>query len=253
VERVNQVSFVKALPILRRRVGNFVCISKFVADDLESYFAEYSEEPKKKITHFLLGSDFRISDRKHLDPVREEIAAIFSGVSVWLAVGTIEPRKNHGFILDAFDEIWSSGRLDRLLIIGRVGWMCEDVIERILGHREFNKKLFFKNDIVDHELRYAYEAAKGLIFASPIEGFGLPIVEAMAANIRVFCSDIPVFREVGGDYPSYFSLDEASNLTRLIGAAPVERPPSHSAEANIVNWDTSVAEFAAKVLHIDNR
>ena len=127
---------------------------------------------------------------------------------MWLVVGTIEPRKNHSFILDVFEELWDQGRQDKLVIIGRIGWKCDQVIARMQSHPELEHKLFFFADASDDELLYSYRNSQGLIFASYVEGFGLPIVEAMASKLRVFCSEIPVFREVGGTYPSYFALED---------------------------------------------
>ena len=52
--------------------------------------------------------------------------------------------------------------------------------------------------------------------SSIAEGFGLPIVEAMERDIDVICSDMPVFREVGGEWPTYFSLDDKNSLAKAI-------------------------------------
>jgi len=192
----------------------------------------------------LLGSDFRPPKQSGVIPKREGYESIFSGAPVWLVVGTIEPRKNHVFILDVFDELWKQGSQDKLVIIGRIGWKCDHVIARIQHHPELHKKLFFFADASDEELLFAYRNSQGLIFASYVEGFGLPIVEAMASGLRVFCSEIPVFREVGGEYPEYFPLDNKRPLVELISKNKKDIPPKPK---KWMTWDDSADIFFEKL------
>ncbi|MEM8119924.1 glycosyltransferase, partial [Morganella morganii] len=98
---------------------------------------------------------------------------------VFLMVSTIEPRKNHGYLLDAFERAWAQGSQARLCIAGRIGWKCEALVERVRQHPELNKRLFMFNDLSDKSLEYAYSHAASLVFPSYVEGFGLPLVEAM--------------------------------------------------------------------------
>lgn len=157
-----------------------------------------------------------------LDQVRTEtevplsLVEPFSSGSVYLAVGTIEPRKNHEYLLDAFELAWASGSEARLCIVGRIGWKREALIRRIRGHAEFGKCLFMFNDISDSGLQYAYDNARALVFASHDEGFGLPLVEAMQRGLPVMGSDIPVFHEIGGGYIAYFDLHSPQSLADLV-------------------------------------
>ncbi len=98
------------------------------------------------------------------------------------------------------------GSSARLCIIGRFGWKCEALVARIRGHGELNKRLFMFNNLSDRSLEYAYSHAASLVFPSYVEGFGLPLVEAMQRDLPAMASDIPVFREVGGDFVAYFDL-----------------------------------------------
>lgn len=135
---------------------------------------------------------------------------------VYLMVSTIEPRKNHTYLLDAFERLWSEGKHVRLCIIGKIGWKCEALVERIKRHPQHDKKLFMFNDVNDKSLEYAYANARALVFPSHAEGFGLPLVEAMQRGLPVMASDIPVFREVGQDFVAYFSLEEPDSLAELV-------------------------------------
>ncbi|AMR68628.1 glycosyltransferase family 4 protein [Aquipseudomonas alcaligenes] len=146
----------------------------------------------------------------------QELADLFASASVYLAVSTIEPRKNHEYLLDAFELAWGAGSEACLCIIGRIGWKREALIKRIREHAEFGRRLFMFNDVTDSGLQYAYGHARALVFASHDEGFGLPLVEAMQRGLPVMGSDIPVFREIGGDYMAYFDLSSPQALADLV-------------------------------------
>jgi len=244
VEELTQPLFMKRLPELASRVKNFIGISNSVATELKEYLDTVLPDGNFNLDYFLLGSDFRPPKQSETIPKREGYEAIFEGSPVWLVVGTIEPRKNHAFILDVFDRVWRQGRQDKLVIIGRIGWKCDHVIARMQHHPELNKKLFFFADASDEELLFAYKNAQGLIFASYVEGFGLPIVEAMASGLRVFCSEIPVFREVGGDYPQYFPLGDTNPLLDLISKNQKDIPPKPK---KWMTWDESADIFFGKL------
>src|SRR5690606_41798773 len=129
-----------------------------------------------------------------------------------LMVITIEPHKNHVYLLDAFDLLWAENTDAALCFVGKIGWKNEHLIERIRRHPQLGKRLFMWNDLNDRELEYCYLNPRSLLFPSHVEGFGLPLVEAMQRKLPVMASDIPVFREIGGDAMAYFELSDPDNL-----------------------------------------
>lgn len=240
VEEVNCKNFARALPRLFSVADQFICISNSVAKDLSQYAAS-NGFTGVKINSFRLGSDFMHSVEADGG---EQVRNIFEKQQrPWLVVGTIEPRKNHGFILDGFELLWASGSTDSLVVVGRTGWMCEEIMARINSHPELGRKLFLLQLLSDADLQYCYANAKGLIFASHAEGFGLPLVEAMAMRIPIACSDIPVFREIGNSYPSYFSLQNPQELVQAI----VQGKDSGSDHFDWPNWDESLREFVRQI------
>jgi alpha-1,2-rhamnosyltransferase len=134
----------------------------------------------------------------------------------FIVVGSIEPRKNHSFILDAFEEFWRNAGEASLVLIGQIGWKSEKVIDRIAHHKELGRRLFLLHDTSDTELDYAYRNASALVIASKIEGFGLPVVEAFQRGLPVLCSDIRVFREIADGRALFFALDEPHRLTTAL-------------------------------------
>ena len=95
-------------------------------------------------------------------------------------------------------------------------FLIDELARRIRTHPELGRRLTWFEAGSDAELDYAYRHASALIFASRCEGFGLPLVEAMQCGLPALASDIPVFREIGGDYPVYFDPDDAASLRNAI-------------------------------------
>lgn len=124
-----------------------------------------------------------------------------------LMVGTLEPRKGHADVLAAFSLLWHEGYEQRLVLVGRMGWMTEHLREQILAHPEYGHKLFWFDDVDDLELTHAYAASQGVIVASYAEGFGLPLTEALGYGRPVLARDLVVFRPHEDCGVRYFSSD----------------------------------------------
>jgi glycosyltransferase involved in cell wall biosynthesis len=188
----------------------FLAISRTVADDLRAHLRGRlsSGLALPKIDSFYLGSGFSatVTQAGDLARVRAVFGRCFAGV--YLVVGTIEPRKDCARILAAFERLWAEGSSVALLLFGRPGWRSYDLIDRMRTHPEHGRRLFWFEDGSDAELDFAYRHGSALIFASRYEGFGLPLVEAMQHGLPVLASDIPIFREIGGDYPDFFQVGD---------------------------------------------
>jgi len=157
-----------------------------------------------------LGADF--SDPKISQVVKRKS-------NHFLTVGTVEIRKRHEFILEAFELLWRKGVDVHWTIIGKKGWRTEALIENIEKSPEFGERLHWLQNADDEELRLNYLACNSTIIASEIEGFGLPVIEALMLKSGVIASDIPVFKEVGGDHVLYFDRSDPEALAKQIEMA----------------------------------
>jgi glycosyltransferase involved in cell wall biosynthesis len=116
-----------------------------------------------------------------------------------LWVGTLEPRKNLPVLVEAFRAVVAAADLPhRLVLVGPQGWLDEADAVRD-DARELGDHIHFTGPVRADRLVALYRGADLLAFPSLHEGFGLPILEAMAQSTAVLCSDIPVLREVAGD------------------------------------------------------
>lgn len=120
-----------------------------------------------------------------------------------LMVGTLEPRKNHAFALDLFDRLLSEGVDVELQLVGSRGWKSSDLVARITSHPYYGDRLRWRSGLSDSALAELYTDAAAVLVPSLDEGFGLPVVEALAHGTPVIASDHPALREAGGTFALY--------------------------------------------------
>lgn len=139
-----------------------------------------------------------------------------------LFVGRIEPRKNLGLLIDAFDRMDTPDR--RLVVIGRPDFGSEAVITRMTGRSDIT----FLPGASDEVLAAWYRRAAVLAYPSRGEGFGIPLVEALSLGLPVVASTATAIPEVAGPFARYFDPEagEARHiLARLLDTALADRSP----------------------------
>jgi len=224
-----------------------VCISRATADDLIAFITENGLEHRSglRIHYAHLGSDL---DGANLEDPTSEIITVFGDSRpTFLMVGTLEPRKGHVEVLDAFEQLWSNGCDLGLCLIGKPGWKMEDFVERLLSHSEFKKRLHWLERPNDADLDFAYRHASALIQASHAEGFGLPLLEAARCGTPIVCSDIPVFREIVGDNATFFEPRATEALARVLRRFVESGEPSLRTPGCVRTW-RDAAEDVVRVL-----
>jgi glycosyltransferase involved in cell wall biosynthesis len=129
-----------------------------------------------------------------------------------LCVAQHRRNKNIVFALHVFQRLLREKEINPaslLVVIGIEGPETEN-IHRAIRELNLERQIVFLRGISDAELEWCYKHCELLLAPSLIEGFGLPIVEAMFHHCRVVCSDIPAFREVGGSYCHYVPLEPSA-------------------------------------------
>jgi alpha-1,3-rhamnosyl/mannosyltransferase len=127
-----------------------------------------------------------------------------------LFVGTLEPRKNLALLLEVWPRLLErQADFPPLVVCGGWGWKTETMRDRVT-RAQAEGWLFALGYVGDASLLALYRGARFLVFPSLYEGFGLPLLEAMAVGCPVVCSDLPVFREVAGTAAEYAPPADAS-------------------------------------------
>jgi glycosyltransferase involved in cell wall biosynthesis len=134
-----------------------------------------------------------------------------------LAVGTLQPRKNLETTLDAFERLAVSGAEQRLVVAGARGWRDRRLAAR-LERSPAGGRVIAPGRVSDAELVELYRAADCLVFCSRGEGFGFPVLEAMACGTAVVCSSTTSLGEVAGDAAQLANPDDVGEVERALGA-----------------------------------
>lgn len=189
--------------------NGLVCISQSVANEVSCWLRDnppLRKDGGPRVSSFHLGADISNSIPSRGLPIDADMVLLaMSARPTFLMVSTVEPRKGHAQSLAAFELLWSQGKDVNLVIVGKQGWMVEALVEKLRNHPELGRRLFWLEGISDEYLEKVYAASTCLIAASEGEGFGLPLIEAAQHKLPIIARDIPVFREVAGEYAYYFN------------------------------------------------
>ncbi|MFX1766406.1 glycosyltransferase family 1 protein [Paraburkholderia sp. A1RI-2L] len=137
----------------------------------------------------------------------------------FVMLGTIEARKNHWFLL----QVWRSiverigSRAPKLVVIGQRGWECENALDMLDRCSTLGDVVIEETHCRDDRLRGYLQGCRALLFPSFVEGYGMPLAEALAAGVPVIASDLPVFREIAGDIPEYLDPLDGPGWSAAIG------------------------------------
>ena len=123
----------------------------------------------------------------------------------FVMLGTIEARKNHLMLLQIWARLVRAHGADapRLLIIGQRGWECEQVFDLLDRSEVLRGAVVEVRGCSDAELDAHLPGARALLFPTLVEGYGLPLIEALASGTPVIASDLPVFHEIGQEIPDF--------------------------------------------------
>ncbi len=192
----------------------YITISRSIASELKLLLKKENKS-HLQVNYFYLGANI-LSQERARQP-RKMIQDFFATKDpVYLVVSTIEPRKNHAFLLKIFDKLWAQGFKGKLCFVGRSGWLTAELQTNILKQVQLNKKLIWWQDISDNELQFIYQQASVLLSPTLEEGFGLPIVEALQNNLAVIASDIPTHQEISKGQATLIRVNDSEAWQKSI-------------------------------------
>ena len=153
--------------------------------------------PGKRISVTLLGKDEHFT--KTNDAYRNQMVREKYGLpeSYLLFTGTLEPRKNITNLLKAYAKGRARESL-KLVITGKKGWLYEEIFETV-QKLNLDERVVFTGFVGDDDLPFIYSMARVFVYPSLYEGFGLPVLEAMACGVPVITSNVPSLVEVVGE------------------------------------------------------
>lgn len=231
-----------------------ICISESTRAELLDFFAmalpEDAYRPWTRALH--LGADMESGRAQLPDTATEKFAGSLMGAPYFVALSTVEPRKDHETILGAFESLWAEGIRAALVIIGKQGWNVEAFAQRLRAHPCNGEQLFWLENASDGDVRHLLENATALIQASRAEGYGLAVAEAGSLGVPLVLSDLAVFREIAGNEADYFPVGDSEALARTLSKGL--RAGSFCAPTNIscMTWRESSEKLVDALLSSPN-
>ena len=226
-----------------KRARLVIAVSEFSAGEL----ATHTPIPRSRIRVVPNGVDLEPATDDGVARARARIGIGDRPYVLW--VGTIQPRKNVGVLLEAFRRAVGDGVPHALVLVGAQGWGPDHL--PVAAGGDDSGWLVRPGPVGAPDLRGLYAGADMLALPSLHEGFGLPALEAMAQGTPALLSDIPAFREVAGDAAWFVDASDVDGwhraLVTLLGdpvarAAMDEPGRAHAAE---FSWDRCAARTAA--------
>ncbi|MCC6527684.1 MAG: glycosyltransferase family 4 protein [Polyangiaceae bacterium] len=197
-----------AIPESLRRAHRIVAVSRATADEVAARFPFCRD--KLRIVHHGVRPEFRPCDDR---PAAERRAAVLAGPAPFvLALGGLSPNKNQAGMLRAFAAARAASPTTRMVIVARYGERRRIVeLARRLG---VGAHLVVLPHLCDPDLRALLHTATCLAFCSRVEGFGLPLLEAMACGCPVLTSNRSAMAEVAGDAALLADPDDVADMAR---------------------------------------
>lgn len=213
---------------------SFVLHKEFHPKERIEYFEKYFLKNIVKSDILITGSEFSKQEiLERLNFSAEKIKVIYHGINHNLfkiytdinitfdlpknfifSVGSIEPRKNLLGLLKAYNLLSSEIKKEyKLVLAGFKGWENKEIVDLI---NQDKKNIFYLGFISDEELAKVYNLSRCFLFPSFYEGFGLPVLEAMACGTPVICSNTSSLPEVGGDAVLYCDAYNVNDIKEKI-------------------------------------
>ena len=202
----------RALPVSLRRTSHVITVSESARQDLIEHFGY----PAERITAIHLGANpaFRPHSAAELAPLLARLGLPAQGYSLY--VGTIEPRKNLDRLLAAYEALPPALRTQYPLVMaGGAGWRCEATLAR-MARAASAGWLHYLRYIPQADLPALYAGARVFAYPSLYEGFGLPVLEAMASGTAVITATVSSLPEVVGSAALLIDPEDTAALSAAL-------------------------------------
>ena len=171
-----------------------------------------------------------------------EVAAKFDlPEKFFLSVGTVQPRKNYENIIEGFAEFSKQNSDFQYIVVGRKGWKT-DKIEKKISELGLEGKVRFLGYVDELDLPHIYDQATAFISVSFEEGFGLPVIEALARRLPILTSNLPVYREIVDEHVAVFADPTLINTISdgMQNVLKLERPSVEEEFMAKYSWENTV-------------
>jgi glycosyltransferase involved in cell wall biosynthesis len=245
LKRLNHWYLNATMPLYCRRADAIIAVSLSSKRDL---VAQYGlDREKVTVVYEAASHEFVPASPSALDEVKRRYGLPDRFL---IHVGTIEPRKNLVRLVEALEQLRDAGLTIPLLVAGVKGWLYDRFFRR-LAQLQVRDAVLFPGYVPAADLPLLYGAATAAVMPSVYEGFGLPVLEAMACGTPVISSNASSLPEVGGDAARYFDpydVDAMADAIRAVWIDPDLRVTLRQeglAQAARFSWERAAEETMA--------
>lgn len=206
---LRQIGYRTVLDRGLRNASRIIAVSQATKNEIETHYPEVAD--KITVTYEGIDPAFMAAVQTNPNP-----ASMVDG-PYFLYVGNAYPHKNLEMLVRSFDQSlkgYPDSLKVRLVFVGSDDFFYTR-LKSYISKTAVKKRILFLTDADDKMLHAYYRNALALVIPSLMEGFGLPLIEALTSGCRVLCSDIPVFHEIGGRQVTYFNPYSVNELSGL--------------------------------------
>ena len=241
-KRLNYWYLNATMPLYCRRAGAIITVSESSKRDIVEHYGIDSD--KIAVIYEAASPEFVPGPATAIDQVRRQYSLPDHFL---IHVGTIEPRKNLTRLVEALHHLRSEGLRIPLLVVGGKGWLSEGLYQK-LEELEMRDAVHFSGYVPAPDLPLLYCAARAAVMPSVYEGFGLPVLEAMACGTPVASSNCSSLPEIGGQAAQFFDPYSVEEMAAVIGTIwtdsemRAEMKQDGLAQAARFSWDRAAQE-----------
>ncbi len=236
----------KLIPYMAKKCQHIISVSRSTTRDIEHFM----KIPQNRITTILNGVDHDHFYPRTVEEIKEFLINKKQELPYFLYISRLEhPGKNHIRLINAFEKLRSENPFQIQLILGGADWHGSELIHQRIEESTFKNDIILLGFVSEDDIPYWFSGCKALIFPSLFEGFGLPVVEAMACGSLVATSNRGSLKEVGGDAAWFFNPeDEAEILQSLNEILSLTDPDIEKQKqlglhhSNSFSWDNAARE-----------
>jgi glycosyltransferase involved in cell wall biosynthesis len=222
-----------------KNADRIIAVSHSTKNDILKFYPQISEEKIEVIHH---GFDAELFSQKIS---QEESIAVLKTYNLkpetyLLYVGAIQPRKNLGILIEAFEKIKEKNPEMKLVFAGAPAWQHEATFEKIEKSR-YKEDIVVTGTLAFNQLPALYQNSSAFVFPSLYEGFGIPVLEAMASGTPAVLANNSSLPEVAGDAALYFKTGDTDDLVRCLELVMID---NNLREQLIEKGKKRVAEFS---------
>ena len=196
-----------------KNADRIIAVSNSTKNDILKFYPEIKAEKISVVYHGFDRGLFRQESAQEESDLLKSYN--LTAKNYLLYVGAIQPRKNLEVLIGAFEKVKEKNSNMKLVIAGAPAWKSDNIIKKINNSR-FKDDIIITGNLSFKETSVFYRKAKMFIFPSLYEGFGIPVLEAMASGIPVICAKNSSLTEVGGDAVLYFETKNSQDLADCI-------------------------------------